>query len=131
MKTNNNTMNKTKEQIQDRITLLETYVTDAENSKKSYAAEVAVLKRDLEDINKPVIDDDVLSQIYEVIEQHVEDLSEIDPSDCEFDFELDQDGRVYVDSMQVVDKNYDYFSEGLYNDLKTLFKVKEEDEDIV
>ena len=124
-------MQKTKEQIQDRITELETYVTDAENTKKSYAAEAAVLKRDLEDINKPVIDDDVLSQIYEIIQCHVEDINEIDPSDCEFDFEIDHDGRVYVDSMQVV-KSQDYFSESLYNDLKTLFKVnEEEDEDSV
>ena len=122
-------MNKTKEQIQDRITLLETYVADSNNAAKSYTSEVASLKRDLEDINKPVIDDDVLSQIYEVIQQHVEDINEIDPSDCEFDFELDHDGRVYVDSMQVL-KSQDYFSESLYNDLKTLFKVnKEEDED--
>ena len=95
-------MNKTKEQIQDRITLLETYVADSNNAAKSYTSEVASLKRDLEDINKPVIDDDVLSQIYEVIQQHVEDINEIDPSDCEFDFELDHDGRVYVDSMQVL-----------------------------
>jgi len=124
-------MQKTKEQIQDRITELETYVTDAENTKKSYAAEVAVLKRDLEDINKPVIKDDVLTQIYEIIQSHVEDINEIDPSDCEFDFELDHDGRVYVDSMQVL-KSQDYFSESLYNDLKTLFKVnEEEDEDSV
>ena len=124
-------MNKTKEQIQDRITLLETYVADSNNAAKSYTSEVAVLKRDLEDINKPVIDDDVLSQIYEVIQQHVEDINEIDPSDCEFDFELDHDGRVYVDSMQVL-KSQDYFSESLYNDLKTLFKVnEEEDEDSV
>tara|TARA_R110000868_G_scaffold87831_11_gene245310 strand:- start:3789 stop:4163 length:375 start_codon:yes stop_codon:yes gene_type:complete len=124
-------MHKTKEQLQDRITELETYVTDAENNKKSYAAEVAVLKRDLEDINKPVIKDDVLTQIYEIIQSHVEDINEIDPSDCEFDFELDHDGRVYVDSMQVL-KSQDYFSESLYNDLKTLFKVnEEEDEDSV
>ena len=124
-------MNKTKEQIQDRITLLETYVADSNNAAKSYTSEVASLKRDLEDINKPVIDDDVLSQIYEVIQQHVEDINEIDPSDCEFDFELDHDGRVYVDSMQVL-KSQDYFSESLYNDLKTLFKVnEEEDEDSV
>ena len=124
-------MNKTKEQIQDRITLLETYVADSNNAAKSYTSEVASLKRDLEDINKPVIDDDVLTQIYEIIQAHVEDINEIDPSDCEFDFELDHDGRVYVDSMQVL-KSQDYFSESLYNDLKTLFKVnKEEDEDSV
>ena len=90
-----------------------------------------MLKRDLEDINKPVIKDDVLTQIYEIIQSHVEDINEIDPSDCEFDFELDHDGRVYVDSMQVL-KSQDYFSESLYNDLKTLFKVnEEEDEDSV
>tara|TARA_B110000858_G_C17683145_1_gene417576 strand:- start:381 stop:755 length:375 start_codon:yes stop_codon:yes gene_type:complete len=124
-------MNKTKEQIQDRITLLETYVADSNNAAKSYTSEVAVLKRELEDVNKPVIDDAILSQIYEVIQSHVEDLNEIDPSNCEFDFELDHDGRVYVDSMQVL-KSQDYFSESLYNDLKTLFKVnEEEDEDSV
>ncbi len=124
-------MQKTKEQIQDRITLLETYVTDAENSKKSYAAEVEVLKRDLEDINKPVIDDNILDEIYEIIQQHLEDINEIDPSECEFNFEIDRDNMVYVDSMQVL-KSQDYFAESLYNDLKTLFKVnKEEDEDSV
>ena len=124
-------MQKIKERIQDRITELETYITDTENTKKSYAIEVAALKRDLEDINKPVINDDVLDQIYEVIRAHVDDLDEIDPSDCEFDFEIDYDGRVGVDSMRI-DKSYDYFSESLYNDLKTLFKVKEkEDEDSV
>ena len=121
-------MNKTKEQIQDRITLLETYVTDAENTKKSYAAEVSMLKRNLEDINKPVINDDILTQIYEVIEQHVGDLNEIDPSDCEFDFGIDYDGRVAVESMQI-QKGYEYFAESLYNDLKTLFKVKEEEDE--
>ena len=121
-------MHKTKEQIQDRITLLETYVTDAENTKKSYAAEVSMLKRDLEDINKPVINDDILTQIYEVIEQHVGDLNEIDPSDCEFDFGIDYDGRVAVESMQI-QKGYEYFAESLYNDLKTLFKVKEEEDE--
>ena len=120
-------MQKTKEQIQDRITLLETYVTDAENTKKSYAAEVEVLKRDLEDINKPVIDDNTLDKIYEIIQSHVEDINEIDPSECEFNFEIDRDNMVYVDSMQVL-RNEDYFAESLYNNLKTLFKVNEEED---
>lgn len=119
-------MQKTKEEIQDRITELETYVTDAENTKKSYAAEVAALKKDLEDINKPVISAPVLDQIYEVIEAHIEDLNEIEPSDCEFEFGIDYDGRVDVDSMRV-EKGYDYFSESLYNDLKSLFKVEEDE----
>lgn len=124
-------MQKTKEQLQDRITELETYVTDAENTKKSYAIEVAALKRELEDINKPVISDYVLDQIYEVIQEHMEYLGEIDPCDCEFNFEIDYDGRINVESMQV-ERRYDLISEGLYNDLKTLFKVnKEEDEDSV
>ena len=108
--------------------MLETYVTDAENSKKSYTAEVEVLKRDLEDINKPVIDDEILDKIYEIIQSHVEDINEIDPSECEFNFEIDRDNMVYVDSMQVL-KSQDYFAESLYNDLKTLFKVNKEEED--
>jgi len=119
-------MNKTKEQIQDRITLLETYVTDANNTAMSYKSEVSMLKRELEDIGKPVIDDNMLDQIYEVIQSHMEDINEIDPSECEFDFGINYDGRVTVDAMQVL-KNQDYFAEALYNDLKTLFKVNEEE----
>lgn len=124
-------MNKTKEQIQDRITELETYVTDANNTATSYKSEVSMLRRELEDINKPVIEDNILDQIYEVIQSHMEDINEIDPSECEFDFGIDYDGRVTVESMQVL-KDQDYFAEALYNDLKTLFKVtKKEDEDSV
>jgi len=124
-------MNKTKEQIQDRITELETYVTDANNTATSYKAEALMLRKELEDINKPVINDSILDQIYEIIQNHGEDINEMDPSDCEFSFELDHDGRVYVESMQVL-KSQDYFSEALYNELKTLFKVtEEEDEDSV
>jgi hypothetical protein len=124
-------MQKTKQQIQDRITELETYVTDANNTAMSYKSEVSMLERELEDLNKPVIDDNTLDKIYEIIQSHVEDINEIDPSECEFNFEIDRDNMVYVDSIQVL-RNEDYFAESLYNDLKTLFKVKEkEDEDSV
>tara|TARA_R110001632_G_scaffold220309_1_gene350252 strand:- start:62 stop:436 length:375 start_codon:yes stop_codon:yes gene_type:complete len=124
-------MYKTKEQIQDRITLLETYVTDSNNAKINYAAEIDVLKRDLADINKPVINDSILSDIYAIIETHIEDINDIDPSDCEFDFDIDREGMVSVDSMQIL-KPLDYAAEALYNELKSLFKVtEEEDEDSV
>ena len=121
-------MYKTKEQIKDRITELETYVTDAENTRKSYASEVSILKRDLEDINKPVINDSILSDIYAIIETHIEDINDIDPSDCEFDFDIDREGMVSVDAMQIL-KPLDYAAEALYNELKSLFKVIEEEED--
>lgn len=124
-------MKSTKKEIQDKITELETYVINAENTKKSYEAEVAMLKKDLEDIDKPVIDDDILDQIYEIIEAHYNNLDEIEPSDCKFDFEIDYDGRICVEYMRV-NRNYDYFSKSLYNDIKTLFNVnKKEDEDSV
>lgn len=121
-------MNKTKEQIQDRITELGTYVTDANNTAMSYKSEISMLERELEDINKPVIDDNILDAIYYIIKDHMGSLEDIDPDDCEFDFGIDYEGRITVDSMRV-EKSYDYFSESLYNDLKTLFKVnKKEDE---
>ena len=124
-------MKNTKEEIQDKITKLETYITDAENTKKSYEADVAMLKKDLEDIDKPAIDNDILDQIYEIIQDHVENLDEIDPSDCGFGFEIDYDGRISVEYMRV-NKSYHDFSADLYNDLKTLFKVdKKENEDSV
>lgn len=121
-------MYKTKEQIQDRITLLETYVADSNNAKINYAAEIDVLKKDLADINKPVINDSILNDIYAIIETHIEDINDIDPCDCEFDYDIDRDGQVSVDSMQIL-KSLDYAAEALYNELKSLFKVIEEKED--
>lgn len=124
-------MKNTKKEIQDKITELETYVINAENTKKSYEAEVAILKKDLEDFNKPVIDDNILDQIYEIIQVHIENMDQIDPSNCEFEFEIDYDGRVAVQYMRV-ENGWEYFSKDLYNDIKNLFKVnKKEDEDSV
>lgn len=119
-------MNKTKEQLQDRITELETYIADSNNAAKNYASELASLKKDLEDINKPVIDWHSLDRIYDVIYSSMEALHEIDPSDCEFDFGIDYDGRITVESMQIL-KSPDDFCDSLYNDLKTLFKVNEKE----
>ena len=90
-----------------------------------------MLLNELQDINKPVIDDNILDQIYDIIQDHVKDMDEIDPSECEFEFGIDYEGRVTVELMRV-DKSYDYLSEALYNNLKALFKVnKKEDEDSV
>ena len=94
-------MNKTKEQIQDRITLLETYVTDAENSKKSYAAEVAALKKDLEDINKPEITPLYFDKIQEAIEEGVGNFSFDEQDNYEKEFGMEYDGKVYLESIDL------------------------------
>ncbi len=121
-------MQKTREEIEKRLAQIDVFITESDISTKRHNNEKAMLINELQDINKPVIDDEILDQIYEVIQNHMEDINEIEPCDCEFNFEIDRDNMVYVDSMQVL-KNQDYFAESLYNDLKTLFKVnKEEDE---
>ena len=119
---------KTKEEIEKRLTQIDTFITESEISKKSYNDEKAMLINELQDINKPVINDSILDDIYAIIETHIEDINDIDPSDCEFDFDIDREGMVSVDSMQIL-KPLDYAAEALYNELKSLFKVIEEKED--
>ena len=124
-------MQRTREEIEKRLAEIDTLITESDISKKSYDNEKVMLINELQDIDKPVIDDNILDQIYEAIQRHVEDLDYIDPSDCEFDFGIDYDCRITVESMQVLRSN-DHFAEALYNSLKTLFKVtKKEDEDSV
>ena len=124
-------MQRTREEIEKRLAQIDTLITETDISKKSYDNEKVMLINELQDINKPVIDDNILGQIYEVIQRHVEVIEYTDPNDYEFDFELDYECRVTVASMQLLGRN-DYFAEALYNDLKTLFKVtEEEDEDSI
>jgi len=124
-------MEKTREEIEKRLAQIDVLITESDISTKSYNNEKVMLINELQDINKPVIDDNILDKIYEIIQHHLGGLDEIDPSGCDFDFGIDYDGRICVESMRV-ENPYDYFSFALYNDLKALFKVnKKEDEDSV
>ena len=121
-------MYNTKKEIEDRIMLLETRVADSNDAAKSYTSEISALEKDLEDFNKPAIDGRSLDQIYDVICNSIEALNDLDPSDCEFDFGIDYDGRIVVESMRVTCA-HDYFVDEVYNNIRDLFKVKEKEED--
>jgi len=115
---------KTKEEIEKRLTQIDTFITESEISKKSYNDEKVMLINELQDINKPVINMDIMDAIYRIVEEHMDSLEAIDPGDCEFDFGIDYDGRIAVEAMQVLGSD-PYNAEGLYHELKNLFKVTE------
>jgi hypothetical protein len=122
---------KTKEEIEKRLTQIDTFITESEISKKSYNDEKVMLINELQDINKPVINRDIMDAIYRIIEYHMGSLDDINPDDCEFDFGIDYEGRITVEGMQILGSD-PYNAEGLYDELKNLFKVTEnKDEDSV
>tara|TARA_R110000796_G_scaffold238963_1_gene359509 strand:- start:1473 stop:1847 length:375 start_codon:yes stop_codon:yes gene_type:complete len=117
-------MHKVKEEIEKRLTQIDTFITESDISTKSYKNEKAMLINELQDINKPVINGDTLDAIYRIIEDHMGNIRELDPEDCEFDFGIDYDGRISVESIQLSSDNI-YDTESLYHGLKDLFKVTE------
>lgn len=132
----------TKEQIQNRINALNSYVIDSDNAKCSYEKELYTLKEDMKDLVKPEINEDTLDIISEMLREHLEGVAFmnscfLDPDNYTFDMGLTCDNQIYVESMECNDgdDHIEKLERDIYNDIKSLFKVKieteEENEDIV
>ena len=128
-------MYNTKEQIQNRITTLNTYVIDSDNAKCSYEKELYMLKEDMKDLAKPEINEDNLDTISEIIRENLENILSdnepfLDPQNYEFDIGLEYDNKVYVESMEFTSSEdlVESAHTRIYQDIKSLFKVKIETE---
>jgi len=91
----------TKEQLETDIAALELLVNDTANKSKDFTAQLEQAKKDLADVNKPVLTPMQLDDLYEAIERGVMafDFSDVDNFDKEFG--IDYDGRVTLESFDI------------------------------
>ena len=120
----------TKEQIQNRITALNSYVIDSDNAKCSYEKELYMLKEDMKDLAKPEINEDTLDIISEVLRVHLEGVAFmnscfLNPDNYTFDMGLTGDNQIYIESMECNDgdDHIEKLERDIYNDIKSLFKL--------
>ena len=85
-----------KEQLETNIAALEVLVNETTDKSKDFAAQLEQAKKDLANVNKPVLTASQLDNIYEAVEYAVGKFDFSDHDNYDKEFELDYDGRVQL-----------------------------------
>ena len=115
-----------KEQLETNIAALELLVNETTDKSKDFTAQLEQAKKDLADVNKPVLTPEQLDNIYEAVEYAVGDFDFSDDSNYDKEFELDYDGRVQLSNFDFT--NQQELIEMIVEKVQKLF-VEIEDED--
>ena len=95
---NNNDMNK--EQLETNLAALELLLNEHNDKAIDYKAQIAQVKRNIEDLNKPELTPMQLDSVYEAIESAINDFDFDDTDNYNIEYELDYDGRVNAQSLE-------------------------------
>ena len=116
----------TKEELEVKISTLQTLVTQKNEELSEYAAQIERLNDELKDLNKPKLTGLQLDELYQAIEQGVESFDFDDTDNFDVDFHIDYDNRIAIESM--VFQNADELLRVVYDDARELFaEIKEDD----
>jgi uncharacterized protein (UPF0335 family) len=116
----------TKEELEVKISTLQTLVTQKNEELAQYAAQIERLNDELKDLNKPKLTGSQLDEIYEAIEQGVESFDFDDQDNYSYDFHIDYDNRVALETLQF--ENADEIVRIVYDEVRELFaEIKEDD----
>jgi uncharacterized phage infection (PIP) family protein YhgE len=116
----------TKEELEVKISTLQTLVTQKNEELAQYAADIERLNDELKDLNKPKLTGSQLDELYQAIEQGIESFDFDDCDNYETDFHIDYDNRIAIESMSF--HNADELLRVVYNEARELFaEIKEDD----
>jgi len=114
----------TKEQLETNMTALKLLQSETNDKVRDYQNQIVELEKQIEDINKPEITPIMIDNIHNTIEKAVEGFDFSNNDNYEFEFGMEYDGKVYVES---VDLSCAYeLTEQIVNNVCKLFKEVEE-----
>ena len=87
---------KTKKELEQSVMMLEDARQTSKSNATEYQTDLDIAKKQLADINKPVLTPEQLDNIQEAIEYAVGDFDFSDLDNYDKDYELDYDGRVQL-----------------------------------
>ena len=93
-----------KEQLEVNIAALQLLVNETTDKSKDFTAQLEQAKKDLADVNKPILTASQLDDIQEAIEYAVDEYDFSDTDNYEKDFELDYDGRVCLSNFDLINQ---------------------------
>ena len=116
----------TKEELEVKISTLQTIVTQKNEELIQYAADIERLNNELKDLNKPKLTSLQLDELYEAIERGIESFDFDDCDNYDTDFHIDYDNRIAIESMSF--QNADELLRVVYDEARELFaEIKEDD----
>ena len=113
-----------KEQLEVNIAALQLLVNETTDKSKDFTAQLEQAKKDLADVNKPVLTPEQLDNIHEAIEYAVGDYDFSDCDNYDKEFELDYDGRVQLSNFDFT--NHQELVEKIVEKVHKLFVEAEE-----
>ena len=113
----------TKEELEVKISTLQTLVIQKNEELTQYAADIERLNNELKDLNKPKLTPMQLDEIYEAIEEAVGQFDFDDADNYSFDFHIDYDNRIAIESLTF--DNADEIVREVYDQVRELFAEAE------
>jgi len=107
--------------------LIEASVKGLQDKLEQLRAELNVKTLELNNINKPKLNQSILDIIYDCIDDGIREFDFSNTDNYDFDFELDYDGRVGVCSMEFND--VDYVKEPILKLIENKFNIINDTED--
>ena len=114
-----------KEQLEVNIAALELLVNETTDKSKDFTAQLEQAKKDLADVNKPVLTPAQLDEIHEAIEEGVGNYDFNDSDNYNIEYGIDYDGRVHCEHIEL--KHSDELVNEIVEKVHKLF-VEAEDE---
>ena len=102
--------------------LLEATIKGLEEKINSLNTDVNMKKKELEDINKPEMTEEMYETLESCIIEGIQDaLGNLTQDDCDVEFGMEYDGKVYLESIDVQE---DGFIEYVMGQINNKFKIK-------
>ena len=115
----------TKEELEVKISTLQTLVTQKNEELSEYTAQIQRLNDELKDLNKPKLTGLQLDELRDAIETGIESFDFDDSENFDVDFHIDYDNRIAIESMSF--QNADELLRVVYDEVRELFAEAKED----
>jgi hypothetical protein len=116
----------TKTELELKLETLQKLLDEQNASANAYRDQIQDLKKQLKDINKPKLTPLQFDELHEAIEEAVGQFDFDDQDNYSFDFHIDYDNRVALETLQF--ENADEIVRVVYDEVRELFAdVKEDD----
>ena len=90
-----------KEQLETNMAALKLLQSETNDKVRDYQQQIADLQKQIDDFNKPEITPMMIDNIHSAIEKAVEGFDFSNNDNYEFEFGMEYDGKVYVESVDL------------------------------
>ena len=116
------------EELEKAVLMLEERVETNKTMNKGYEADLVKAKKDLADINKPVLTAAQLDLVWMAIESGVNGYDFSDTDNFDKEFSLDYDGRVQLDNLDLTE-SHELVEVIMAQVVKLFSEIEDEDND--